>query len=1112
MPRRADTEERGVPSPRSSASTAASPAPAARRAAAHEPLDATVSASITPPPCADSCSSRSRSAGSCTRASSSRPASRGSSTSGIVDARTIDAVGDRPQPRDPLRMTRPGVVCEVWSSVASSNTEPRVPTAPHVSCGAGNRGPSGPARTRQSGRAGYRPPGRPPAFQVRSHVVAERITGGRARRPLLRLGSRDSVAWPRRRRSPRPGRACPDRSRGHRQLPRLRCAAVRLPRRRHERGRAGRRAALRRCRLRRPRAAPPPRARSATTCLPARPEPADPPRLAQRPRRACSRLDDLAFDSFWRLERRRSPRGTPRDALGPLPGRRGRRIAGRARRVRDHRARRAPGLPAARRRPSRRPPPRLGTRPRRRRAALAPTSRCPPCAREHAVDQRRRARAVRVVRIPAPAGRALRARPDPLRRCDAIARSRSRSVAMATPHVARRRLAPRRRRRPAPSAAGAAPSPGARRSSSQDAWTPIGGDLHLRVRIPDALARRPTRPQPRRVPAGHRPRHVRPRPPRTRAPARCSTRSSSRSRALPAGTGDARSVTVGIEANGAPRDPDRLSLRRTGVYPLAVEVLDGDRALPAARFVTMVVAVTADIDRRSPSRSATRLGVAWTWPLSAGPSTLPNGSTDPEGDARPAPDGPARPPGRRAHTRGRRAAHARPGPRDARGMGAPRCRRSRRSHTAQPRSRTRPGATRSSPGTYVPTNLPSLLAVGLDQRRRRAARPRRRDPRPHPRRHAPTSAPRSRMPVDASSLARLRAGGVDRVVVDGDVARCQQPRDPDAARSCSRPPPSLVPSGSVAAVAGDAAIERAAPRPTARPRCARSGSSPRSRSSRSRSRSATRAITIVNPADLDPPIDAARRAADRSAGQPAARADDRRRGVRARRPRRRRRTARRSTRAARARTRHRLRRSARPSPTATAGCGSTAFRSLAGPTDPVVLRGERLAPRVPVGDVRRRAGHRSRAATRRERRHRASTRSSREIRIPRPSTITLTSRSGEIPLTFRNDTGQPVDVYLELAEREAHVPRGLRHGRSGSPTKSTTVRVPVEARTSGTFPLHLTVTSADGALSVANSTFRVRSTAVQHRRHRADGRGRGVPRRLVGSCTSGGTAARGGLA
>jgi hypothetical protein len=98
------------------------------------------------------------------------------------------------------------------------------------------------------------------------------------------------------------------------------------------------------------------------------------------------------------------------------------------------------------------------------------------------------------------------------------------------------------------------------------------------------------------------------------------------------------------------------------------------------------------------------------------------------------------------------------------------------------------------------------------------------------------------------------------------------------------------------------------------------------------------------------------------------------------------------------------------------------------------------------------------------------------IRIPRPSTITLTSRSGEIPLTFRNDTGRPLEVYLELASAKLTFPAGATRTIE-LPTKSTTVRVPVEARTSGTFPLHLDVTSADGSFPVANSTFRVRSTA-----------------------------------
>jgi hypothetical protein len=99
-----------------------------------------------------------------------------------------------------------------------------------------------------------------------------------------------------------------------------------------------------------------------------------------------------------------------------------------------------------------------------------------------------------------------------------------------------------------------------------------------------------------------------------------------------------------------------------------------------------------------------------------------------------------------------------------------------------------------------------------------------------------------------------------------------------------------------------------------------------------------------------------------------------------------------------------------------------------------------------------------------------------QIRVPRPSTITLTSQSGEIPLTFRNDTGRPVDVYLELSSAKLTFPEGATR-TVRLDTRSTTVRVPVESRTSGTFPLQLSVMSADATLPVANSTFRVRSTA-----------------------------------
>jgi hypothetical protein len=100
-----------------------------------------------------------------------------------------------------------------------------------------------------------------------------------------------------------------------------------------------------------------------------------------------------------------------------------------------------------------------------------------------------------------------------------------------------------------------------------------------------------------------------------------------------------------------------------------------------------------------------------------------------------------------------------------------------------------------------------------------------------------------------------------------------------------------------------------------------------------------------------------------------------------------------------------------------------------------------------------------------------------QIHVPEPSTITLTSQSGEIPLTFRNDTGQTVSVLVELQSQKLFFPDGSSR-LVDLPPKSTTVRFEVDARTSGSFPLHLSVRSADGALAITDSSFRVRSTAV----------------------------------
>ncbi len=100
-----------------------------------------------------------------------------------------------------------------------------------------------------------------------------------------------------------------------------------------------------------------------------------------------------------------------------------------------------------------------------------------------------------------------------------------------------------------------------------------------------------------------------------------------------------------------------------------------------------------------------------------------------------------------------------------------------------------------------------------------------------------------------------------------------------------------------------------------------------------------------------------------------------------------------------------------------------------------------------------------------------------QIEVPNPGTITLTSEIGSIPLTFRNNLDRSVRIKISLASEKLTFPNGDTQ-EIELPPASTTVRIPVQARTPGTFPLRLSVTSADGFLVIANQEFEVRSTAV----------------------------------
>ncbi|HEY7107025.1 MAG TPA: DUF6049 family protein [Acidimicrobiia bacterium] len=99
------------------------------------------------------------------------------------------------------------------------------------------------------------------------------------------------------------------------------------------------------------------------------------------------------------------------------------------------------------------------------------------------------------------------------------------------------------------------------------------------------------------------------------------------------------------------------------------------------------------------------------------------------------------------------------------------------------------------------------------------------------------------------------------------------------------------------------------------------------------------------------------------------------------------------------------------------------------------------------------------------------------IRVPDPSTVTLTSSRAQIPLTFRNDADRRVGIHIALSSSKLLFPDGTDRDVVLQPGKNETVRIAVETRSSGTYPLDLTVTTA-GGLPIQTSEVTVRSSFV----------------------------------
>jgi hypothetical protein len=121
----------------------------------------------------------------------------------------------------------------------------------------------------------------------------------------------------------------------------------------------------------------------------------------------------------------------------------------------------------------------------------------------------------------------------------------------------------------------------------------------------------------------------------------------------------------------------------------------------------------------------------------------------------------------------------------------------------------------------------------------------------------------------------------------------------------------------------------------------------------------------------------------------------------------------------------------------------------------------------------------------------ASNRVTSLISLPRASSITLTSTKGEVPLTVLSAPSLRARVQLRLSSQRlifhlSFPPEGKC--RIPTPTsevcdltlttQNTTLKVPVETRASGVFPLDVSLWTPDGSQMLARNRDTVRSTAV----------------------------------
>ncbi|MDQ1436436.1 MAG: hypothetical protein QOK43_65 [Acidimicrobiaceae bacterium] len=100
------------------------------------------------------------------------------------------------------------------------------------------------------------------------------------------------------------------------------------------------------------------------------------------------------------------------------------------------------------------------------------------------------------------------------------------------------------------------------------------------------------------------------------------------------------------------------------------------------------------------------------------------------------------------------------------------------------------------------------------------------------------------------------------------------------------------------------------------------------------------------------------------------------------------------------------------------------------------------------------------------------------LAVPASRTITLTARKGEIPVSIQWTGDYPVHLRVRVAGDRLTFPEGPALRAMDLSRRNTTERFVVQARSSGDFPLRITLESPEGGLVLARARFTVRSTAA----------------------------------